>query len=258
MVDVFEEVEGDLRSERYKQLALKLLPWVAAGLLVGLVVVGGLWALTAGRERATGSASETYAAALKLVTSGELEPAYAEFGKVKPSAKTYRAMALMQQGAIRLEQGNTKEAVARFDQAAEAAPKGELGFLISDAARLKSAFALMDETPYAQIEGRLKPLTEEGRPYRALAREALALAKINAGRSKEARADLVVLSLMNDAPAALRDRARATIAMIDSGVTNALPGVVKAAGELPPMPQMPAGVMIPGLNAPREAAGGAQ
>lgn len=258
MVDVFEEVEGDLRSERYKQLGLKVLPWVMAGLLVGLVVAGGLWAFTSNRDRAAASASETYASALKLVTAGDLEAAYTEFGKIKPSSKAYRAFALMQQGAIRLEQGNTREAVVRFDQAAEAAPKGELGFLISDAARLKSAFALMDETPYAQIEGRLKPLTEEGRPYRALAREALGLAKINAGKAKEARADFVVLSLMNDAPEGLRDRARATIAMIDSGTLLSMPAVVKAAGELPPMPQLPPGMMIPGLNAPRAAPGGAQ
>ena len=54
--------------------------------------------------------------------------------------------------------------------------------LIADAARLKSALALMDTAPYADIETRLKPLLDEKRPYRIAAREALAMAKLKAGK----------------------------------------------------------------------------
>ena len=41
MADVFEEVEEQLRSDRYKSLALKALPWVAGLLLLAAVVAGG-------------------------------------------------------------------------------------------------------------------------------------------------------------------------------------------------------------------------
>ena len=41
MVDVFEEVEEQLRSDRYKTLALKTLPWVSGALLLALVGGGG-------------------------------------------------------------------------------------------------------------------------------------------------------------------------------------------------------------------------
>ena len=245
MVDIFEEVEGELRSERYKQLALKLLPWALAGLFAGLLIAGGVWAVTSARARTAAEASQTYTDALTAAEAGDLEGAFLQFEKVSDEAKSYKALALMHQGAIRLQQNKPKDAVALFDTAAETAPGGDLGAIISDAARLKSALALLDDASYADIEARLKPLTEDGRPYRPLAREALAFAKLKAGRLKEAREDFVVLSLLQDAPQGVRDRANGSMAMIDSGLAANVDAVAKAAAALPPpvpMQGLPAGL----------------
>lgn len=239
MVDVFEEVEGELRSERYKQVALKLAPWIVGGLLAGIIVVGGVYAYVTVREKAVEKASGAYAQGMATLATGDGATAFKRFAEVPASAKGYRSMALMQQGGIRLIDGKTKEAVALFDQAAAAAPGGKLGVLLADVARLKSAFAVMDEASYADTEARLKPLTEENRPYRAEAIEALSLAKINAGKMKEARQDLVLLSLSNDAPEPVRGRARNIVTMIDSGLLTSMPAVVKAAAALPPMSNLP-------------------
>ena len=83
---------------------------------------------------------------------------------------------------------------------------------IGDAARLKSALALLDTAPYAEIESRLKPLTDPKRPYAALAREALAMAKLKAGKTQDALGDFQVLQLMADAPEDVRQRAGAAAA----------------------------------------------
>jgi hypothetical protein len=156
--------------------------------------------------------------------------------KTAPAA--YKALALQMQGALRMRENRVKDAVALFDAAAEAAPRGDEGLIIADAARLKSALALLDEAPYADIEGRLKPLTEDDRPYRALALESLALAKLNAGKVKEARADFESLRTALDASQGMIERAGAAIDLIDSGGAAAVPAVVKAAREAPPMPVM--------------------
>lgn len=245
MVDVFEEVEGELRSERYKQVALKLLPWALAGLFAGLLIAGGFWAVTSAGQRTSAEASQTYADGLTAVEAGDMEGAFIQFEKVSSKAKSFKALALMNQGAIRLQQGKAKDAAALFDRAGAIAPKGDLGAIISDAARLKSALALLDDASYAEIEARLKPLMEEGRPYRPLAREALAFAKVKDGKLKEAREDFVVLSLLQDAPPGVRDRANGSIAMIDSGLAGNAGAVAKAAAALPPPPPMqglPAGL----------------
>ena len=248
MVDIFEEVESDLRTERYTQMAKRLLPWVIGGLIAGVLLVAGIIGYQKYRENIAYKASDSYAQGLKALEAGDGEAAFRQFGQVPVSAKSYRALALMQQGGIRLADGKTKEAVALFDQAADTAPKNKLGVLISDGARLKSAFALMDQGSYPEIEGRLKPLTDENRPYRAEAREALALAKVQAGKLKEARQDFIVISLMNDAPESLKNRAKTSAQMIDAGLLTAVPAVVKAAGELPPPSATPPQLNIPGLE----------
>jgi hypothetical protein len=235
VVDLFEEVEEDLRADKVKSAARRALPWVL-GLTVGVVVIGGgfvgwrLW-----DDARTAKASQAYDAIIRGESAQDAESAFAAFGDIaKKAPGAYRAMSLMNQGAIRMDQGNTKEAVALLDEAANAAPRNKAGQILADAARLKSALALLDDAPYAESEERLKPLTEDGRPFRALAMEALALAKLSAGKTQEARADFLVLSAAVDAPQSLTQRAKAAVDLIDSGAAGSISAAVKAAKALPP------------------------
>ena len=236
MVDVFEEVEEQLRSDHYRTLALKSLPWVAAGLVAGLAVAGGVWGWRNYQLTNTQKASEGYNKALETMTGGDPSRAFVEFDEVvKSSSGAYKALALMQEAGIRIDQNRVPDAVKLFDAAADVDPEP----IIADAARLKSAFALMDSATFADTEARLKPLMEDKRPYRAVAREALAMAKLNAGRVKEARGDFTVLSVQPDAPDDVRQRASAALQLIDSGTAATLPATVKAALSLPPQAQPP-------------------
>jgi hypothetical protein len=131
--------------------------------------------------------------------------------------------------------------VKLLDEAAEAAPDP----IIGDAARLKSAFALLDTAPLSEMEGRLKPLMEEGRPYRVQAREALAFAKLRAGDLKGARSDFVLLSQGLDASQGVQARAQAAIGLIDAGSAKAVPSVVQAAITLPPPVMIDPSMLMP-------------
>ncbi len=258
MVDVFEEVEEQLRSDRYRALALKALPWVLGVLVAALVVSLGVWGFEHYRTEAANKASEQYAQAMEDFDQGRQAEATSLWTEVsKSSSKGYKSLALQHLGAARLAANQTAEAVKLFDQAAEAAPNNVIG----DVARLKSAFALLDTAPLKDMEARLDPLTKEGRPYRTEAREALAFSKLLAGDTAGARGDFVVISLLPDAQQTARDRARAAMALIDSGSAKAVPGAVKAALALPPPPQIAPGAGIPGLSgleAPQQEAPNAQ
>ena len=235
MVDLFDEVEEQLRSARYKTLALRALPWVIGVGVLALAIAIGWWWWQDREDKASSLAAEQYTAAVESYAKRDQTRAFGQFAEVaKSGPRVYRAMALMQQGGMRLEDGKTDEAVAFFDQAAEAAPEP----LLEDLARLKSAFALLDTAPYAQLEERLTPLTEDDRPYRAEAKEALAFAKLMAGKDAEARGDFAVLALSPESPDPVRERAQAAMAMIDSGSSKALSAAVKAAAAMPP-PQQP-------------------
>lgn len=233
MVDIFEEVEGQLRSDRYRTLALKALPWVVGLLVLALVVTLGVWAYNNHREKADAKASEAYVAGIEALQAGDSARAFVRFGEAaKAGSKGYAALALIQQGGIRLAQGKDAEAVALLDQAAESADDP----LLSDTARLQAVYALLDDGAPVEIDGRLKPLLAEGRPYRSQAREAHAMALLRQGKGKEARADFLVLSQGLDTPQDVRERAGAAIAMIDSGVASSLPAVLKAAKAMPAQP----------------------
>src|SRR6185312_8725304 len=162
----------------------------------------------------------------------------------KSPAKAYASLALMQLGGAKIASGkpeDVKAAVALFDQAAAAAPDDMLG----DAARLKSAFAILDTAPFSEVEGRLEPLMKDGHPYRVQAREALAFAKPMKGDSAGARRDFVVISQSLEAPDGARQRAKAAMDLIDTGSAAGVPAAVKAAQALPtPMLVGPGGVPI--------------
>jgi hypothetical protein len=244
VVDVFEEVEGQIRTERYRALAMKALPWVLGVAAAALLAALAYWGWDSYNRSRADKASETYMAALEATAAGDQAGGYAKLGEVVNSgARGYKGLALMAQGGMRMEAGKTDEAVKLWDEAAKASTDPVLG----DLARLKSALALLDTAPYKDLEGRLTPLMEEKRPYRLPAREALAFAKVMAGKTAEAKADFTYLSQVLGASDGMRQRAQAALALIESGSAGAIPAAAKAAALLPPPPpQMPGGLMGPG------------
>lgn len=237
MTDLFEEVEEQLRTDRYRQLLRQFLPWMLGGAAALLLAFFAYWGWDTWQTSRTNKASEQYAAAIDAMAAGDRAKAEATWTEVSKSGSgTYKALSLMHLAAFADEAGKTQDAVRLLDEAAKATNDP----LVADAARLKSAFALLDTAPLKDLEGRLKPLIETDRPYRVQAREALAFAKLNAGDLAGARGDFVLLSQSLDATQGAQSRAQAAIGLIDSGSAKAVPEVVKAAKALPPMmPMMP-------------------
>jgi hypothetical protein len=236
VVDVFEEVEEQLRAERYTSMTKRVLPWVIGALALALAVALSIWGYGEWRRRESVRASETYAQALEAAGNN---PARAEtlFRQVTETrSPAYRALALMQLAAIRTTQNKPREAVPLLDEAADAAPDEMIG----DAARLKAAFLLMDYAPYTAIEERLRPLTEADRPYRLVAREALAMAKLQAGRAADARGDFLVIAQSLEASEQMRARAQAMAASIQSGAAAHIPAILKATPAPAAAPATPA------------------
>jgi hypothetical protein len=193
-------------------------------LLLALAVALAIWGYGKWRERQAAEASETYAAALE---ASQADPAKARrlFTEVSEGeSPAYKALALMHLAAARVAENKPREAMPLLDRAAEAAPDE----LIGDAARFKAALLMMDYAPFSAVEARLRPLMEEGRPYRVAAREALAMAKLQAGRPAEARADFIVISQSLDASDEARARAQAMVAAIQSGAAAQVPAILRA------------------------------
>ncbi len=233
MVDFVEEVEEQLRSDRYRSFAQRAWPWFGAALVA--VVIGWLaaWGYNSWRDRDIGRASVAYDKAITTLVQGDSTGAYAALQETAKSGPAgYRTLALLQQADIRLTAGKTTDAVALYDSAAKAAPNKILG----DFARLRAAQALLDTTPYPRLETRLTPLIGEKKPFDLDAKEMLAMAKLLAGQTAAAKNDFTALSLTLGVSEAMRTRAQGAIALIDSGQAGALASATKAAVTLPPLP----------------------
>jgi hypothetical protein len=244
VVDFVEEVEERLRAERYANFANRWLPLIVAAIVA--IVIGwlGVWGWRTWQDRNIGRASVTYDSAMNELAAGDQTGA---FTALTPLAKNgpagYRTLALIAQADIRLGADKATEAAALFDQAAKVAPNG----IMRDLARLRAAQALMDTAPYTQVQARLQPLIGEKKPFDLLAREALAMAKIEGGKLQEARGDLNALSLTLGVSPAMRQRATAAIQLIDSGQAAAVGAIVHQAATITPS----------AANIPPELLGGA-
>lgn len=252
LVDVFEQVEEELRSERYKRLARTWLPIGAGVGAIALISALGWWGYQTWQTNEADKASVAYQRGIEAFTAGNMDQANTAFGEAADTAsRGYKALALMQQAGIAVEQGKNDEAVRLFDEAAKAGRDP----IIADGAALKAAYLLVDKGSLEDMTKRLEPLTGEKRPYRALAQEALATVQLLHNKPTEARETFVQLQLGQDVPQTVRQRAVVAVQLIDSGTHGAVRKIVDEAAKLPAQSQMTAPAAAP---APAEAAPAAQ
>ena len=214
MVDVFEQVEEELRSDRYKRLARTWLPVVGGVLLIALIAALVFWGWDSWQTSKADKASVSYDRGLESLEAGNPVGADAAFIQAaKDGNGAYRSMALQQRAGIAVEANRIAEAIAHLDEAAKASSDP----LLSDPAAIKAAWLAMDTETLEQIEARLEPLAREDRPFSAFALDALAMARLQHGQVAPAREALVLLKNGLDTPAIITQRAEIAIAAIDAG-----------------------------------------
>lgn len=230
MVDVFEEVEEELRSDRYKRFLRSWGPWIAGALVLALVAALAWWGWQSWQTGKAEEAAGHYDRGVQSLSEGDVEAADAAFIEAaETGASGYKALALQQRAGIAVTRNQIAEAVALFDEAASATREP----LLADLARLKAAWLLMDTASLEDIESRLAPLASDGRPYDVYAREAQGLVRIQHGQTAEARPVFALLSLSQDVPDPIRQRAQMILDAIDSGVAASIAEIVQAQDALP-------------------------
>jgi len=254
VVDVFEQVEEELRSDRYKRLARTWLPVFGGVLLIALIAALSWWGWQNWETSKADKASIAYDRGLESLAANNPIGADAAFVQaVKEGNGAYKALALQQRAAIALDANRVPEAIQHLDAAAKASRDP----LLSEPAALKAAWLAMDSETLEQIEARLEPLAREGRPFRPFAQETLAMARLQHGKTAEAREALVVLKNGLDTPQVVSRRADLAIQTIDSGGAAGLAAILRAQAALPvapaPGPAQPAAGAAPAPAAPAAA-----
>ncbi len=208
VVDIFDEVEDDLRAERTEKL-LKKYAWVLIAAVIGVVGAAAGWQLWMRyQNRQDAAAAAQYIAVQQpgAVAAGRR----AELDALAATApEGYKTLARLRAAGLTADAGDLPGAIALWNAVA-ADPAADP--LLRDLASLLASQRQLDKGDPVQLEARLKPLAELGNPWAPLAEELLADLDLRQGRVAEARKKLRTLSMIGDAPPGLRTRAAALLA----------------------------------------------
>lgn len=217
MADIFHEVDEEVRRERLKKLWERYSIYIIALVVLIVGAVGAWRGYQWWQAKQAAAAGTKFEAALALSEQGkhaEAEAAFADLAAQAPAG--YRILARFRTAAA-LVQSKPSEAVQAYDSiAADAA----LSQALRDLAALRAGTLLVDSAPLAEMKKRLDPIAEPGRPFRASAREMLALSAWHNHNLKAARQYIDMLAQDAETPPGARARAEVLSALIAASKTK--------------------------------------
>ncbi len=214
VVDIFDEVEEELREERMHELLKKYGGVLFGAALLVIAAVAGWKAWGWYQDRQDFNAATAYlAAAAKTQPAGVAGPnnqavaqAFASVAAVAPEG--YRVLAELREAAARAETGDLDGASAIWDQVAA---DNSADPLLRGLANLTWCVWQADKAEPGLLESRLKPLAMPGNTWRSLAEEQLALLEVRQGQTAAAKTRLQKLVGDSTAPQGVRSRAAALL-----------------------------------------------
>ena len=241
MVDIFDEVDEELRAEKAKALLKRYGGLIVAAVLAIVLGAAGWqgWQWWQGRQDQ--SAATSFLAAMRI--AGNLAPpgvagpdpassdpasaekraeAMAGFAAVAADAPAgYRSLARLRQAGLLADAGDLPGAIAIWDRLAA---DSTVDPLLRDLANLLSILRQTDTADPASLAARLKPMTAPASPWKALAEEQTALLDIRQGHMDAAKATLGRLARDTAAPIGVRNRAGALLARLGGSAAGPVGG----------------------------------
>lgn len=203
---LIREVEEELRRERMEQLWKQYGSYFLVMALAIIIGVGGFKFYQTRQLAAANTAGAAYEAAANLIQDGKQDDARKALDElIKTGPSGYAALARLKLAGLELGAGEKAKALAQYEALAGAA--GADGLLRSFA-RLQAAALKIGDADFTEVENRLNDLVGESSPWRANARELIALAALKAGKTDTARKALENVMADRTAPADVRERAQ--------------------------------------------------
>ena len=231
MSDIFQEVEEDVRRERYEQLWKKYGNYIIGAAAFLVLAVGGYQAWRAYDNGQRQIVSDKYLEAQTIAATGKAAEAEAQFAELSKSGYTgYATLAKFNLVGTYLAQNRRDPAIALLRELTESSDD-----VVSSVARLRLAWLEADARLRPEIQAIVEPLTAADNPWRFAAAEVLAYAELRAGSRVQAEADYLRLSQEPEAAPGLRQRAGAIMQYLKANPTG-LAAAPPPAGAAAPAP----------------------
>ncbi|HSR55233.1 MAG TPA: tetratricopeptide repeat protein [Alphaproteobacteria bacterium] len=212
MDNFIEEVEEELKRERYMDLWRRYGRFVVAAVILVVILVAGAVGWRQYQQNQRIEAGLAFMDARALAEQGKREEALAAFKKLADDgAAGYRELARFQQAALLSRQGNEAAAAGVYDSIARDSGADRL---FRDLALVLYAYSVADRAEPKALIDRLEPLTEDSSPWRFSALEITALLQRRRGDTNAAKDIYRKLADDEKAPPKLRARAAEFLAVI--------------------------------------------
>jgi hypothetical protein len=184
LADIFQEVEEDLRADRYKRLWEKYGKFVVGAAVAVVLATAGTVAWKDWQQRQRAGDSARLAGAMAEAQKGERDAALAQLAMIaRDGTAGYAMLARLQEAAVLADKGDPDGAAAIYDKvAADASLDAEF----RDLARLLAVLQRIDKDTPASLMAALEPLLAAG-PWRPIASELAALVALRQGDKAKAR-----------------------------------------------------------------------
>lgn len=199
------EVDENLRRDQLRDTAKRYGGWIAAGVVLFLLAIGG-WLYWQDRQRAASAAdSEELAAIYKDIGGGKMDAAAPRLDVLAAkSGDVTRASALFTAAAIALEKSDRQTAIAKYRAILD---DKDLPDPYRDLALVRVTALEFDTLKPDEVVARLQPLTKAGEPWFASAGELTAAALIKQNKRAEAGRLFAAIAADRSAPDTSRARA---------------------------------------------------
>jgi hypothetical protein len=216
--DIFQEVEEDVRRERYEKLWKQYGNYIIAAAVLLVLAVAGyqFWRTYNLRQRQ--AFSDRFQAAQQLSASGKLAEAETQYGALaKDAPGGYATLAKFHLAGVYLEEGKRDQSVALLRELATNSDQ-----VLAATARLRLAWIMADAAPKAEISPIVQPLIGPQSPWRFAAQEVLAYVDLRTGSRSDAESEYAKLAEDANAPQSLRQRAIAISAFLKANPNTSL------------------------------------
>ena len=203
--EFIQEVEEELRAERYRELWRRFGKWLIAALVLIVLGTAGFVAWRNYQSDQNASYGAELIGGLNLLDRGDAAGAIAALNHLgKNGNASYAVLAELHEAQAHLAMGKSSQALAIY---AEIKDNSRYDPEFRDLALLLSGFVWIGLENAELLEQRLTPLLGADNPWRFGAQELIALAYMNAKNFAKARLYLTPLSKAEAAPAGIKARA---------------------------------------------------
>ena len=218
MVDIFDEIDEELRADRAKAMLQRYAGVIIAVALLVVAATAGWQAWRWWQAKQDLIAAQNFLAAMTIADNpgadaATRKQAITDFNAISASAPAdgYRTLARLRAAALAVQTGDMPGALALWN---DIATDSSADPLLRDLATLLWTQHQIDSGDPSLLAARLKPLAAPDNPWRPLAEEQLALLDLRQGRTEAAKTALTRLAGDATAPAGVRGRAADLLARL--------------------------------------------